>query len=186
MILDRAKTFLAAGLLALSVAALAGCAGYYDGGDGYDHRGRYDYYYYPGSDVYFQPYSGLYYYRDNGRWKSSRDLPRKYYLDRRDRRYFTSRDKEPYDHHDEHMRTYRPAPDYNRDRQRDDDERRYNRSPQSRDDDRDRRRDQDQYQRNQDQHQRDQDQRRRDQDQRPPYRPPSSIYCGRGGPDCSE
>ena len=41
----------------------------------YSNYGSDDYYYYPGARVYFQPWTGYYYYSDSGHWLRTRTLP---------------------------------------------------------------------------------------------------------------
>lgn len=99
---------------------------YYRDRDGYSD---YDYYYYPGTSVYFQIHTGYYYYQDHGRWLRARQLPPSIHLDPGYRRHMIIHDAQPYQHHDEHEREYGThagggpkgdRPDHPRDRDGDD------------------------------------------------------------------
>lgn len=82
----------------------------------------YDYYYYPHTDVYFQLYTGEYYYRTGRDWHRARILPRVIYLDPRERVTIRIRDPKPYLHAPAHRKAYPPPPNYryvpNRERDR--------------------------------------------------------------------
>ena len=78
----------------------------------------YDYYYYPSVGVYFHFTSGYYYYRDRQRWIRSRVLPPHIHIDSKSRvRIRVDADK-PMVRHKEHVRTYKPRPDYHSDKKR--------------------------------------------------------------------
>lgn len=82
----------------------------------------YDYYYYPHADVYFQLYTGEYYYRSGGNWRQARALPPNIYLDPGDRRQLRIENDKPYTQ-DQHRQAqpappgYRYKPDPARDRE---------------------------------------------------------------------
>ena len=68
----------------------------------------YDYFYYPGAQVYFNISTGYYWYPDRGRWVRSYQLPPRLVVLPRDRvRIRVDRD-EPWRHHQEHVQQYRP------------------------------------------------------------------------------
>jgi len=73
--------------------------GYYD-----------DYYYYPSARVYFQIYTGYYYYWAGNRWLRSRVLPGHIRLHADDRHRLTIKDRYPYLRDHEYQRQYRPRP----------------------------------------------------------------------------
>jgi hypothetical protein len=88
----------------------------------------YDYYYYPHADVYFQIYTGEYYYRHGNTWRRSRTLPRNIYLHPRDREHLRIRDKKPYARDHERRAAERASGHrYNRDPERNRQERQHNR-----------------------------------------------------------
>lgn len=66
----------------------------------------YDYYYYPGVNVYFHIYTGYYYYYDDGRWLRVRVLPRHIHLNPAHRRRFHIRSSHPYERNQEHRREW--------------------------------------------------------------------------------
>lgn len=68
--------------------------------------GVYDYYYYPGANVYYHQYSDHYYYYDDHVWRRSRRLPRHIHLDDRERRRFEYRGERPYDRNREHREQF--------------------------------------------------------------------------------
>ena len=106
-------------LLTATAAGLSGCAAYYGPPATYVRSPYYyDYYYYPHADVYFQIYSGEYYYRSGGAWRRSRALPKNVYPDRRDRGPMHIPGKTPYTHNVQRPQA-RPSPN-----------RQYQRSPQ--------------------------------------------------------
>lgn len=111
----------------LAAVALAGCVAYPYGGPGYYASSPYyyDYYYYPHADVYFQLYTGEYYYRSGGAWRRSRTLPPNIYLDRRDREQLQIRDKTPYARDRDRRSTIR-TPTYQRNPAYNREERQYN------------------------------------------------------------
>jgi len=111
----------------LAAAALTACVSYpygaqpaYYGTSPY----YYDYYYYPHADVYFQLYTGEYYYRSGGAWRHSRSLPRNVYLDRRDREQLHIKSRSPYAHDRDRRSVQRPA--YQRNPAQNRQERQYN------------------------------------------------------------
>lgn len=116
------------------LAALVGCvhdpyhhAPYYDDYRYYDYPlTEYDYYYYPHTSVYFHIHSGDYYYRHDGRWVRGRSLPKHIYLDQRERRHLTTRDREPYHQHPEHRQRYQPRREFHADQDHDRSERQHN------------------------------------------------------------
>lgn len=124
------KILLLTGVLA--AATLSGCEPYYVH-PGPPHPAYppqyYDYYYYPGADVYFHIYTGEYYYRSGDRWHRARTLPKSRYLDPHDRRRLEVREGKPYQQDREHRRTVAPAPQrrYERNRRLDQQERERNR-----------------------------------------------------------
>jgi hypothetical protein len=69
----------------------------------------YDYYYYPHADVYFQIYTGEYYYRSGGNWRQARALPPNIYLDPGDRRQLRIENDRPYAQ-DRHRQAQPAAP----------------------------------------------------------------------------
>lgn len=76
----------------------------------------YRYYYYPNAGVYYQVYTGFYFYFFNGAWRRTRQRPVFLNLDRRTRVIIVIRDERPYDRHREHERRYPPrGPRYSRD-----------------------------------------------------------------------
>lgn len=129
--MDRRTAIRALGVAAVAVFApgLASCYGPAPHGQGYPPQPPYyyDYYYYPHVDVYFQIYTGWYYYRSGGIWWRARQLPPHIHLDRRYRRPITVPDEPPYRQHPRHHETY-PAPrDWRPDPRHDREEREYNR-----------------------------------------------------------
>lgn len=98
----------------------SGCVYYPEGPvaayDGPDRR--YDYYYYPGANVYFHFLSGLYYYHHLGRWHSARRLPRHIRVNRRHRRRLSIRGERPYRRNRQHRRRYSARSDGRRQRRR--------------------------------------------------------------------
>lgn len=72
----------------------------------------YDYYFYPSASVYFQFSSGNYYYRDRGVWVRSRALPPNIQIDAKDRVRIRVDDNKPNIKYEDHLRQYKPRPDY--------------------------------------------------------------------------
>ena len=78
------------------------------------HRGEaypshyHDYYYYPHADVYFQIYTGEYYYRAGRDWRRVRVLPRTIYLDPKYRVTLRITDPRPYVHAPAHRQAHPP------------------------------------------------------------------------------
>ena len=93
---------------------------------GYQESDYIEYYYYPSVGVYYQFTTGYYYYYSNRRWIRTRFLPSHIHLHRDDRVRLRLRDREPYLHHDEHRRLYRPNRRYRSDERYDRDEREFN------------------------------------------------------------
>jgi hypothetical protein len=87
----------------------------------------YDYYYYPSVGVYFDIYSGNYYYRSGDRWAHSPALPPTIHLDQRDRHRFESRERKPYHNDQQHRERFKPLPSYKPNQDHDRQEREYNR-----------------------------------------------------------
>ncbi|MCE5230082.1 hypothetical protein LLG95_10855 [bacterium] len=83
-----------------------------------------EYYYYPNSQLYFDPSIRIWYWHEDGHWSHGRDLPARYQNKHRDRYIFRSDVREPYVIHDKIERNYRdrtfghsrnrPELDYNR------------------------------------------------------------------------
>lgn len=73
------------------------------------HRSHvyYDYYYYPHAHVYYNVYTGYYFYLSGSSWISVRVLPRHIHIDRQDRVRLKLRDKKPYLKNREHREKYR-------------------------------------------------------------------------------
>ena len=72
----------------------------------------YDYYYYPYANVYFRFTTGTYYYLDGGVWISTRVLPPHIHIDASNRVRIRVDSDRPYLKHDEHVRIYKPRPNY--------------------------------------------------------------------------
>ena len=70
----------------------------------------YDYYYYPGVNVYFHFTTGFYYYHDRTRWIRTHILPPHIYIYPHDRVRIKIKSKEPYLRHNEHKERYTPRP----------------------------------------------------------------------------
>lgn len=121
-------------ILVTAIAALtAGCAYdvYRPGPYGrsvvtYRPAYTYDYHYYPSARVYFHLYSGYYYYRPYNTWLRVRRLPPHIYLGPGERVHLRIQSAPPYLRHDIHRKRFRPHPNYQRSRERDRYERRYN------------------------------------------------------------
>ena len=113
--------------MAAFAPGLAGCYGPAPYGPPYPPQ-YYDYYYYPHVDVYFQIYTGWYYYRSDNVWWRARHLPPHIRLDPRYRRPIVIREDQPYRQHPQHRAAYPPPsewrPEPHRDRQERDDNRR--------------------------------------------------------------
>ena len=100
---------------------LAGCTypGDYAPATIYPYPGPYyDYYYYPGVNVYFHIHTGFYYYHHGGAWHHSRSLPGHIHLNRSHRRRIHIRERRPYDRNREHRRQHE-RPDAERGARRD-------------------------------------------------------------------
>lgn len=78
----------------------------------------YDYYFYPTAHVYFQFTTGYYFYLRDGRWVRSRVLPPDIHLGVVDRVKLKINSDKPYTNYNEHIRQYKPRPDYHIDEQR--------------------------------------------------------------------
>ena len=78
--------------------------------------------------MYFQIYTGEYYFRAGSAWHRSRVLPTTIYLDPRDRHELHIRDDKPYVRDREYRQSIKPAPGYRYEpnRAQDRDARRYN------------------------------------------------------------
>jgi len=87
----------------------------------------YDYYYYPSARVYFNFTTGFYYYFDNNRWVESRTLLPRIHLDPKDRVRIRVDNDKPFVKYPEHIKKYKPLPDYSIDKQRNFREREENR-----------------------------------------------------------
>lgn len=84
----------------------------------------YDYAYFPGPGVYFNYYSGYYYYRSHNAWVQARALPPDIYLGPRVAlRIWSDR---PYTYYQVHHKRYRPPASYHPSRSKDRYERSYN------------------------------------------------------------
>lgn len=96
----------------LLVFLVGGCVydSHYHGPAGYaDYNyDPYDYYYYPGANVYFQFSTGFYYYHEHNRWVQARVLPSHIYLHPHDRVQIKIKSREPYLEQPEHRRKYVP------------------------------------------------------------------------------
>lgn len=106
---------LVSGLISTSMLS-AGCVygpGYY-GPPPYRHYHPhyYDYYYYPHAQVYFQFTTGVYYYLDGGIWIRTKVLPAHIHIDVSNRVRIRVESDKPYLKHAEHVRIYRPKPNY--------------------------------------------------------------------------
>lgn len=109
----RSFRLVTAALLVSLVTLLPGCA--YDvygpGPSAVQHPAYYyDYNYYPGAGVYFNIYSGYYYYRSNNVWMRARVLPSSIYLGPHvGLRIWSDR---PYTYYNAHRERYHPARSY--------------------------------------------------------------------------
>lgn len=72
----------------------------------------YDYYYYPHGNVYFRFTTGIYYYLDGGVWISASVLPSHIHIDVANRVRIRVDSDKPYLKHAEHVRIYKPKPNY--------------------------------------------------------------------------
>ncbi|MGA7802893.1 MAG: hypothetical protein WCC36_19005 [Gammaproteobacteria bacterium] len=125
------RTFIGTVPLALlAAAALAACVAYpYQGAPPSYAQSPYyyDYYYYPHADVYFQLYTGEYYYRSGGSWRRSRSLPNTIYLDGRNRSQLRIPGNTPYGRDRDRRSVQRaPGPSYQRNPTQNREARRYN------------------------------------------------------------
>ena len=124
--IQRYRLLVAGAFLALT-AVISGCA--YDVyGPAPDGGGQaayyYDYDYYPAAGVYFNFYSGYYYYRSNNVWVRARLLPAHIYLG--PRVALRIRSDKPYTYYSIHRERYRPSRSYQPSAARNQTERRYN------------------------------------------------------------
>ena len=94
---------LLSGALWLSAGCVAVDPGYAGGGGG----GGYDYDYYPDSDIYFYPQGHLYYWNEDGRWRSGRDLPHRYDLREHPAEHFRGHSQQPWTEHRSTPRSHR-------------------------------------------------------------------------------
>lgn len=92
----------------------------------------YDYHYYPSVGVYFNVYSGRYYYRSHSTWVQSRVLPPNIYIGPRERIHLRIWSDQPYRHYDLHRQRFRAHPGYRHDPDRNRFEHRYNLSQHNR------------------------------------------------------
>jgi hypothetical protein len=132
MVESKSCRILAGAVMAALAVGLGGCTDgiYHDGPPIYTrayYEPPYHYYYYPSVGVYFGIYSGDYYYYSDHHWRQSKMLPPGIYLDRRDRVPLWADRNKPYLKHDEHRQHFKPNPDYHPDKNRDRDERAYDR-----------------------------------------------------------
>ena len=111
---------------------------------------RWDYYYYPDAEVYFNSSTGYYFYYSNGGWITTLTLPSRFILHHDHRVHLRIQNDRPYIYHKQHLEKYRPRkatpPVRNHDRDRPgkpdyryDDDRRHDRDHDSRRDYDDRR-----------------------------------------------
>lgn len=91
-----------AGSLGTAGLGLSGCEEY----ESRPRYGRYDYDYYPDSDVYYHSWTGSYFYYWNGVWIRSGTLPIHIVLAPSYRRRIRITDRYPYSRNREHRRTY--------------------------------------------------------------------------------
>ena len=101
---------------------LTGCfydPGYYGPPPHYHyHPHYYDYYYYPHAQVYFRFTTGIYYYRDGGVWVTAKILPPHIHIDVTNRVRIRIESDKPYLKFNEHIRIYKPKPNYRLDMER--------------------------------------------------------------------
>lgn len=98
-------------LAALLLAGLSACVvvpADYETAPHYHHGPVvwYDYWYYPHVGIYFDVHRSLYFYYVDGRWVSTRILPRHYHGRLGDRIKLRLKDKRPYVRHREHVKKY--------------------------------------------------------------------------------
>ncbi len=74
------------------------------------YKRRYDYYFYPGSNVYFRPADRVWFYRDNGAWRIGDALPSRVNVDFERSVPLTIEDDRPYTYHQEIVARF--PPDY--------------------------------------------------------------------------
>ena len=77
----------------------------------------YDYYFYPSVQVYFNFSTGFYYYFSGKRWIRAKVLPPHIRLDPRERVTTRVEGDKPYLKNKQHLRQFKPRPDYRRDPQ---------------------------------------------------------------------
>lgn len=117
----------------LLLAILPGCV-YYDPAPysrpdvRYQSPYYYDYHYYPSTGIYFNVYSGRYYYRSRNRWIQARVLPPHIYIGPRERIHLRIWSDQPYRNYNLHRQRFRPHPGYRHVPDRNRFERRYNRN----------------------------------------------------------
>ena len=104
------------GILALIIIlsmSVSGCIvrGHVDGPVVYPPH-YYNYYYYPGVQVYFHIATGSYFYFDNGIWIKARILPSHIHLHSHNRVNVNVRDSKPYIRQPEHIKKYKPDTRY--------------------------------------------------------------------------
>ena len=76
------------------------------------HPHYYDYYYYPYTQVYFHFTTGIYYYREGGVWVTAKILPPHIHIDATHRVRIRVESDRPYIKFNEHIRIYKPKPNY--------------------------------------------------------------------------
>jgi len=74
----------------------------------YPAASRWDYYYYPDEEVYYNSSTGYYFYLDNGVWMSSITLPSRFILDHGYRYQIRIQNERPYVYHKQHREKYHP------------------------------------------------------------------------------
>lgn len=73
------------------------------------HRAKHRYYYYPDSDVYFDPGRKLYFYFYGGNWQTSVTLPREFRISLGKHIYLDMDDDRPYRYHADVKKKYPPG-----------------------------------------------------------------------------
>jgi hypothetical protein len=71
-----------------------------------DPRSEYDYYYYPESEVYFNPIGGVYWWTDGGTWVSGRELPPRIVVRNDERVSVRLHSERPWSEHEDVRRRY--------------------------------------------------------------------------------
>lgn len=70
------------------------------------YRAKYNYYYYPGSSVYYDTYRKLYFYLEGNNWRVSVSLPQDIRVKLGDHVSIEMGTDKPYTYHEEHSRKY--------------------------------------------------------------------------------